>query len=427
MKAAILAVGSELLGTDRVDTNSLRLTRTLRARGVELVFKAVVGDDEQVISEAVRDLLGRADLLLVTGGLGPTADDVTRQGVAQACGRSLRVDDEVVREIEQKFSAMGLRMPALNRRQAQRIEGAEWIPNRRGTARGLRLEEEGDTIFLFPGVPVELEGMIESDLLPWLQDRTPGELTQETTLRTACLPESTVEERVAPAYERFGRETISILASPGEVLVKAHVTGSESAGVQRLQEMEAALRELLGDAVFAAGDTSLEEVVGDALRRQGHTVATAESCTGGLIAERITRVPGSSEWMLGGVVAYSNRIKSDLLDVEAASIALHGAVSREVAMALAAGARHRLSADWGIGVTGIAGPGGGSVAKPVGTVHVAVAGPASADIVHHGLRLPGDRQRVRRLSSQWGLDMLRRCLTDLGQLPAASTSPEYSG
>lgn len=427
MKAAILAVGSELLGTDRLDTNSLRLTQALQERGVDLVTKTVVGDDERVIADAVVGLLERADLLLVTGGLGPTADDVTRQGVARACGRSLVVDEEAVEEIERKFTAMGLRMPALNRRQAERIEGAEWIANERGTARGLHLETESGVIFMFPGVPVELEGMIASDLAPWLRARTAGEVTRGLTLRTACLPESTVEERIAAAYERFGRETISVLASPGEVLVKTRVTGPKAEDEARLRDMESLLRSLLGDAVFASGETSLEQVVGEALKERSETVATAESCTGGLIAERITRVPGSSGWMLGAVVAYANRIKSELLDVDPDAIERHGAVSREVALALAAGARRRLGADWGIGVTGIAGPAGGTVEKPVGTVHVAVAGPPPAGVVHRGLRLPGDRRRVRQLSSQWGLDMLRRCLLGLEQLPAAGTSPEYSG
>lgn len=427
MKAAILAVGSELLGSVRLDTNSLTLTRVLQSHGVELIAKEVVGDEEEMICEGVRTLLHRADLLLITGGLGPTADDVTRQGVAMACGRSLHLDQEVIAEIEEKFARLSVPMPGVNRRQAERIEGAEWISNRRGTARGMRLVHEGHTLFLFPGVPAELDGMIESDLDPWLTGHGSGESTSELTLRTACLPESAVEDRIAEAYERFGRTTISVLASPGEVLVKARATGSETHREARLQEIESLLRERLGDTVFAAGETRLEEVVGAALSRRRETVATAESCTGGLIAERITRVPGSSGWMLGGVVAYSNELKTRLVDVGEALITEHGAVSGEVAEALARGARERLGADWGIGVTGIAGPGGGSKAKPVGTVHVAVAGPGETSLVQRRLRLPGDRSTVRQLSSQWGLDMLRRCLSGLEQLPPASTSPEYSG
>lgn len=427
MKAAILAVGSELLGTERLDTNSLKLTRVLLDHGVTLVTKAIVGDDEGQIADTLRRLFSVAELVLITGGLGPTADDVTRQGVAQACDRKLGLDAEALEEIRQKFESMALRMPEINRRQAEKIEGSEWIPNRRGTARGLRLDVDERTVFLFPGVPAELEGMIESTLVPWLDGHTHGDRSRELTLRTACLPESTVEERIGEAYERFGREAISVLASPGEVLIKAYATGNEEACTRQLGEMETELRKLLGDAAFASGDRRLEAVVGEILERRGESVATAESCTGGLIAERITRVSGSSGWMVGGVVAYSNRLKSGLVGVPAEMIEMHGAVSRPVAEALARGAATRLGATWGIGVTGIAGPGGGSNEKPVGTVHVAVAGPEAGKLVHRRLRLPGDRSRVRLLSSQWALDMLRRELQGLSQLPQQSTSPEYSG
>lgn len=427
MRAAILAVGSELLGTERLDTNSLALTQALRNHGIDLIAKSIVGDDEAEIAETLRSLLERTELVLITGGLGPTADDVTRQGVARACERGIVFDPEALEEIRKKFAAMSLRMPEVNRRQAERIEGASWIPNPRGTARGLRVESDGRTIFLFPGVPTELEGMIEGTLLPWLAERTSGDRNEELTLRTACLPESTVEERLRAAYDRFGRESLSVLASPGEVLIKAYATGSEDQCANRLAEMEAVLRELLREAVFASGTTRLEAVVGEALGQRGETVATAESCTGGLIAERITRVPGSSRWMIGGVVAYSNQSKTELVQVPAASISKHGAVSRPVAEALAKGALRRFGATWGIGVTGIAGPAGGSEEKPVGTVHIAVAGPDEESLVHRVLRLPGDRARVRELSSQWGLDMLRRRLLGMPQLPEQSTSPEYSG
>lgn len=417
LQAAILAVGSELLGSDRLDTNSLRLTAVLRQHGVVLRRKAVVGDDESAIAEELRRMAAEADLVLVTGGLGPTADDVTREAAAAAFGRGLREDPAVLAAIEARYATYFRRMPEVNRRQAMVIEGATVLDNPNGTAPGLRLDEPDSTLFLFPGVPRELDGMIAGQLEPWLQGHAErsgvvGGGIETWTLRVACLAESELEERIAPAYGEFGRHDITVLASAGDILLKASAAGHAEARHARLRAMQSRLAELVGDAVYAWRESDdLETVVGRALRERRETLAVAESCTGGLLAQRLTRIAGSSDYFLGGVVAYANAAKESLLGVSPALLAEHGAVSEAAAMALARGARLRLGSSWGIGITGVAGPGGGSAEKPVGTVHVALVGPqADAPPVHRRLRVPGDRERVRWISTQWALDLLRRAL-----------------
>lgn len=416
MRAAILAIGTELLGTDRLDTNSLRLTEALERFGVELERKVVLGDRGEVLSREIRRLLDDHELVLATGGLGPTADDVTREAAAEALGRELVEDGDLLEELRERFRSFGRRMPEVNRRQALVPTGAtEVIPNRRGSAPGLRLTAgSGATLFLFPGVPAELEGMIESHLIPWLEERTDGASRETTVLKVAALPESEVEERIAPAYGEFGREAISVLAGAGEVLVRATASGEDGARRRHLKSMAERLAELLGDAVFSrSAEETLEAVVGRLLARRGETLVTAESCTGGLIAERITRVPGASEYFLGGAVVYCDRLKRELLGVPEEILAAHGAVSERVARAMAEGARRAFGADRALAVTGVAGPGGGSEDKPVGTVHFGWAGPDG--VGHRKLRFPGSRDRVRRLSAQAALEGLRRRLLDAGE------------
>ena len=414
MRAAILAIGSELLGTERLDTNSLLLTAVLDRHGVELRKKSVVGDSEEELAAEVRALLARVDLLLVTGGLGPTADDITRQGVAAALGRGLHLDPAVLATLEARFRAFVRRMPEVNRRQAEVIDGAVVLENAHGTAPGLRLDTRSDsgeaTIFLFPGVPHELRGMIADELEPWLAARSGGIARSSITLKIAGLPESEVEERIAPAYDEFGRESITILAGGGEIKLIATASGPEGERTARLAAMADRLAFLSGDAVYTRNaDDTLEGVVGDLLRRANATVATAESCTGGLLAERLTRIAGSSDYFPGGVVTYSNAEKIRLLGVPAELLAEHGAVSEPVARAMAEGARRTFGTDYGVGITGVAGPGGGSEEKPVGTVHLAVAGPGGR-VAHRRFRFPGDRERVRWFASQLALEILRRLL-----------------
>lgn len=416
MKAAFLAVGSELLGLHRLDTNSLRTAALLERYGVQMVGKSVVGDDEAAIGRALRHWMAETQLVVVSGGLGPTADDVTRAAVATALGRGLSRKEELVAALRRRFAAYGRPMPEANLRQADVIDGAEVITNPHGSAPAMRLQAEATTIFLFPGVPRELQAMLEADLEPWLQAHSrDGDgramAVERRVLKVACLPESEVEDRITPAYERFGRHDITVLANPGDLRIEIIARGTDEARRERLDTMQEALAGLVGRAVYACdGEATLEGVVGEALTTAGRTVVTAESCTGGLVAERLTRVAGSSAYVLGGVVAYSNGLKTALLGVPAALIASQGAVSEEVARAMATGARQRYGADYALAITGIAGPGGGSEEKPVGTVHVALAGPADDACSHRLLHLPGERDRVRWLTSQVVLDMLRRAL-----------------
>jgi nicotinamide-nucleotide amidase len=414
MRAAIVAVGSELLGPDRLDTNSLSLTTLLDRHGWELLGKEVVGDDAERIAAVLRRRAAEVPLVIVTGGLGPTADDVTRPAAAAAFGRGLREDPAVVEDIRAKFARLGRAMPEVNRRQAEVIDGAILIPNPRGTAPGMALETGAATVFLLPGVPTELAGMVASTVEPWLAARSAGQGRERRCLKVACLPESEVEERITAVYQEFGREAISVLAHPGEVEVRYSAAGAPEARGERLAALEQALRVRLGDAVFTDRETgTLEEAVGELLLAAGLTLGTAESCTGGLVAERMTRVAGSSRYFLGGAVTYSNPLKERLLEVPAGLLAAHGAVSAEVVRAMAQGARRRLGVDCAVAVTGIAGPEGGSPEKPVGLVHVAVAGggpPGEEEVEHRAARFPGDRERVRLQAGQLALELVRRRL-----------------
>ncbi len=408
MKAAFLAVGSELLGVDRLDTNSLAATALLERYGVELKYKAVAGDS---VADIERELLGMVsccDVVLVSGGLGPTADDVTREAVAAAFDRETREDAAVVANIREMFHRMGWVMPEVNRRQAMVIEGAQLIPNPQGTAPGQLLRADGAAVFLLPGVPRELKAMLREFVEPWLQSNTCGQVRETQVLKVAGVPESELEERITAAYEEFGRENVTVLAKPGDITLRFTATGEADTRQPRLAAMARRLRELVGEAVYSDRDEALEAAVGRELIEHGASVATAESCTGGLVAERLTRVAGSSAFFEGALVVYSNRLKTALAGVPEALLVAHGAVSEETAEALARGAREGLGTDYGIGVTGIAGPGGGSEEKPVGTVHIAVAGPRGGK--SRKFRFPGDRELVRWQSSQAALEMLRRQL-----------------
>jgi len=411
MDAAILAIGSELLGSDRLDTNSLLLTRALGAFGVKLERKVVVGDDVEVIDQEVKRLIEAVDLLLITGGLGPTSDDLTREGVARALARGLEVDEQVVADIERRFKRFGMPMPAVNRRQAELIDGASWLTNRRGSAPGMQIEADHCVLFLFPGVPSELEEMIETCLVPWLQQHSDGTKTETRVVKVACVAESDLEERIQPAYEEFGGEVISVLAAAGDIQVRLVATGRAEERTARLEAITDRIEGLVGSAAYTRdADGTLESVVGELLSAAGKKVATAESCTGGLVAERLTRVPGSSDFFEGATVTYSNRLKRELLGVDGDALDRYGAVSREVVEQMAVGVAARLQTDFGVAISGVAGPSGGTAAKPVGTVHVAVAEAGSEEVDHRELHLPGDRRRVRRLASQWALEMLRRRL-----------------
>ncbi|MCP4201364.1 MAG: competence/damage-inducible protein A [bacterium] len=422
MRATIIAVGSELLGADRSDTNSLFLADQLARYGIEVARKVIVGDrleDIQVELDRSRD---EAALVLVTGGLGPTRDDLTREAVARSLGRRLVRDPEIIEDIQRKFASFGREMAPVNERQADVIDGAQVLENRRGTAPGLRIEDAHATLFLFPGVPTELHGLVERTLVPWLESHAPGGGFERRVFKVACIPESDLEERLESLYARFGNEGVSLLPSPGEVMVGLTRGGSPDERAVWFEPRERLLEQLLGDHVFGrAEEALLEAEVGRLLDKGGKTVATAESCTGGGVAERLTAVPGSSAYFLGAAVTYSNELKASLLGVPRRVIDDHGAVSSQVAQAMALGVRARLGSDFGLAVTGIAGPGGGSEEKPVGTVHVALAGDDEPKTVERRFQFPGNRARVRRLTTQWALDLLRRRL--LGAEASAQGQP----
>jgi nicotinamide-nucleotide amidase len=406
--AACLAVGSELLGDEKLDRNSLTITRSLARYGVVVDEKRVVGDDINQIATTIRDLLTKHDLVVVTGGLGPTADDVTRDGVAQALDRPIRHSEEVERWVRDRYASRGREMPVFAPAMARVIEGSQLLYNNRGTAPGMLFDLRGRLLAILPGPPWEMEEMLERDLLPELVSWNPGAVRVRRTLVLGGVFESDVEESVRHLYERFGRENVSILASYGVVRLVLSAEGEEGSARHHLDVMERAFEEVLGDDLAGTDVTGLAEAAIEELRRRGQTLATAESCTGGLVSARLTDVPGASDAFVGGVVSYSNDVKEHQLGVPLDVLVDHGAVSEEVAHAMASGVRTRLAADWGIGITGIAGPTGGTDDKPVGLVHWAVAGPGGVWAEHRVF--PGDRSVVREWSLNNALDLLRRRL-----------------
>jgi len=416
MKAEIIAVGSELLTPDRLDTNSLFLTAELNKIGIEVTRKCVVGDKRDDVREAFTHGLSRSDVTISTGGLGPTEDDLTREVVADLLGRKLESNLEVLRGIEQRFQKLGRKMADVNARQAMVPVGATVLENTRGTAPGLWMESDGRIVILLPGPPQEMQNMFARQVAERIMKRA-GDVRQMTReLRVTGMPESDVDQRIAPIYTKYEGVHTTILAAPGEIQIHLRAWSGDKPGTDKtLNEMVERITLALGENVFTRQGQSLEHVVADALTLNPATISTAESCTGGLLAERLTRIPGSSNYFLGGVVSYSNALKSAWVDVPTSMIESHGAVSVEVAVALADGIRRRTGSTLGIGITGVAGPGGGTPEKPVGLVHVALAdGNAPTE---RRLNFPGDRERVRLQATQTALDMVRRYFIYSGGKP----------
>ncbi len=409
MDAEIIAVGSELLTPYRLDTNSLFLTEQLNALGIEVRFKTIVGDDGDRLARVFREALGRSQVIIITGGLGPTMDDLSREVVAQVLGRQLREIPEIRKKIEERFARLGRPMPENNLRQALVPEGATWLDNKNGTAPGLWIEHDGATVMLLPGPPSELEALFQSECRPRLARIAPEERLKTRVYKIVGLPESEVDHRIAPIYQAYRNPTTTILATPGaiEVHIRARAP-SEAEADALLNELGDKIELALGDHVFSTGGESLEEIVGMYLVIKQKTVAVAESCTGGLVSERLTRVPGSSNFFLGGAVCYSNALKTKLAGVPPALIEENGAVSKPVAQALAEGIRKRTGASIGLGITGVAGPSGGSAEKPVGLVFIGLADEPGTLI--REFRFPGNRERVRQWASQAALEMIRRRL-----------------
>lgn len=405
--AEIIAIGSELLTPTKTDTNSLWLTEKLNEVGIEVKLKTIVGDDEARLEEVIKDALKRSDVVVTTGGLGPTEDDITRRVSARAVGRDLIFDENVLAEIAQKFERLNRKMPETNERQAFIIEGARVLPNPNGSAVGMSVEIGEKFFVILPGPPRELQPMFENFVLPKLRENAGEIFVKRKVLRVAGMGESAVDEMIAPIYKTYKTVETTILFNKSEIEI--HLTAqseTESSAENVLEELAGKIAEKIGGAVFSTNGEKMEEIVGAILRNKKKTLSVAESCTGGLISERLTEISGSSDYFIEGVVAYANEAKIRTLNVPPTLIEKHGAVSAEVAEAMAKGVRERAETDFGISVTGIAGPDGGTDEKPVGLVFIGYADENETKTIK--LNLPGDRYLIRWRSSQAALDLLRR-------------------
>jgi nicotinamide-nucleotide amidase len=407
--AEIIAIGSELLTPERTDTNSLWLTERLNEIGVGVKLKTIVGDDEARLEETIRDALKRSDIVITTGGLGPTEDDVTRQVSARAIGRELVYHPDIEEHLRERFRNWGREMPEINKRQAVAIEGSEILPNPNGSACGMYVETDGKVLAVFPGPPREMQPMFTDHVLPKLRERAGGVLVRRRVLRVSGIGESAIDEAIAPIYSSYKDVQTSILFSKSEVEVHLSATSTDEAkALATLDELAKKIADKLGIAVFATNGETMEQIIAKLLTDRGETVATAESCTGGLIARRLTELAGSSKFFIEGAVTYANDAKVRTLNVKQETLDKFGAVSAETAEAMARGMRERAGTDYAISVTGIAGPDGGTDEKPVGTVWFGLADKESVKTIK--LVFPGDRYLIRWRSSQAALDMLRRRL-----------------
>lgn len=407
LSAEIIAIGSELLTPLHVDTNSLWLTEKLNQIGIEVKLKTVVGDDELRLEESIRDALRRSQIVIATGGLGPTEDDITRKVFSRVLKRSLILNKDLLAHIRSLFEKRGVRMSPNNERQALLLKDAQVLFNHNGTAPGMYITDGDRRVILLPGPPREMKPMFEQQCLPLLQESSYGLRVKRRVLRITGLTESGLDELIAPIYSRYKNPTTTILFTNSELQVHLTATAAGDQEADRLlMELSEKIEERLGFNVFSVNGESLEEVVGYYLKLKNYTVATAESCTGGLIAQRLTSVAGSSAYFLHGAVTYSIQSKIDLLGVDKALIEEQGAVSAEVAEAMAVGVKRISGTTIGLSVTGIAGPDSDTSGKPVGLVYIGIAN--DFEVAHKEIRLPGDRERVRWLASTAALDWMRR-------------------
>ena len=410
LSAEIIAIGSELLTPTKTDTNSLWLTEKLNDIGIEVKLKTIVGDDGERLEETVRDAMRRSDIVITTGGLGPTEDDITRQWTAKALDRELVYHDEIEEHLRSRFRSWGREMPEINKRQAYIIDRAEILPNPNGSAVGMFVGDARKMLAILPGPPRENQPMFTEHVLPKLKGVVGDVYVKRRILRVSGLGESAVDEIAAPIYTAYSDVQTSILFNKSEVEI--HIAASsETAATAELtvDKLAGELAEALGKAVFSTNGETMEEIVGNRLKERGETVSIAESCTGGLVARRLTEIPGSSAYFMEGAVTYSKEAKMRTLNVSPEIIEFHGAVSAESAEAMAKGMLAYAGTDHAISVTGIAGPDGGSEEKPVGTVFIGYADKKGAKSVK--IVLPGDRYLIRWRSSQAALDYLRRQLT----------------
>ena len=414
MKLEVLTIGTELLLGYTVDTNAAELGRALAAAGAEITRRTTVADRPEAIRAGVAEALDRAGFVITTGGLGPTRDDMTKTVVAELFGKRLVLDERLLAGIQARFDRLGRTMPAINRTQAEVPEGAVILPNARGTAPGLWVEDAGGrVVVLLPGVPREMRGLLVEEVLPRIVARQGGErrVVLSRTVRTTGVSESALAERVGPIEPDIAPLTLAYLPSVQGVDLRVTAWGLELKDAEaRLADVVRRLKAAVGEHGYGEEDADLAAVLLEALRTGRHRLAVAESCTGGMVGERITNIPGASDTFIGGVVAYADVIKTAALKVPLETLEAYGAVSEEAVRAMAEGAQRLFSADCTIAVTGIAGPGGGTPEKPVGTVWLAARVHTATRVLQRVL--PGDRDEVRRRAAQAGLDLLRRLLAE---------------
>jgi nicotinamide-nucleotide amidase len=413
LSAEIIAIGSELLTPTKTDTNSLWLTEKLNEIGIEVKLKTVVGDDALRLEEVIKDALKRSEVVITTGGLGPTEDDITRQISAKATGLELVYHEDLAEELRERFKKWGREMPEINKRQAYIIKGAKILPNPNGSASGMLVNLDKKYLAIFPGPPRELMPMFENFVLPELTNLTGEIVFRKRILKVSGMGESAIDEAIAPIYSKYENVQTSVLFNKSEVeihLTAQSKTAEEADSIN--EEIANKILQTLGLAVFSTNGEEMEEVIGKLLLECGKTISVAESCTGGLIGERITNVAGSSDYFIEGAVTYSNDAKIRTLAVPKELIEEFGAVSAEVCEAMAKGMRERAQTDFAISVTGVAGPTGGTEEKPVGTVFIGYAD--ETQVKSRKIILPGDRYLIRWRSSQAALDILRRNLLKQG-------------
>jgi len=413
MKSEIVAIGSEMLTPHRQDTNSLFLTEKLNEIGVTVAFKTIVGDRQKDLVNAIRTALSRTDIVILMGGLGPTEDDLTREATAEALSLTLKRDAPLVASLHARAATWRITMPENNLKQADVIEGATVLPNVNGSAPGQWLDVTHECyrklVLLIPGPPSECKPIFETECMPRLRAVVPRRFIAQRTLKAAMIPESQADKLLAPIYTNYSDVETTILAHNGDIQLSLLCTKKDmETAEQRVDELASRMEEALDDWLYSTQGESLEQIVLYYLGLRQATLATAESCTGGLVAQRITAIPGSSRSFLGGAVVYSNELKTAFAGVPAELIEQYGAVSEEVARALASGIRQRTGATIGLAITGIAGPSGGTETKPVGLVYIAVSDAQRTDVLERTFR--GSRQRVREWTAHQALDLVRRKL-----------------
>jgi nicotinamide-nucleotide amidase len=413
MNCEIIAIGSELLTPYRQDTNSLFLTDRLLKLGVNVIFKTIVGDRLSHLTSAIQLALGRTDIVITMGGLGPTEDDLTRQAVSEALGIRLRRNPEIIGALYARFAARRAQMTENNARQADVLDGSQILENPRGTAPGQWVDtvygNHRKLVILLPGPPTELKAMFDAQCMERLRAVVPKRTIATRTLKLAMIGESQADSRIAPIYTKYKDVDTTILAHTGDITLNLSCSkGDQDAAQARVDELAGRIEEELEEFVYSSQGESLEQIVLYYLGLRAATLSVAESCTGGQVSERLTSISGSSRCFLGGAVVYSDELKTLFAGVPPSLIEANGAVSREVAASLAEGIRRKASSTYGLGVTGIAGPNGGSEEKPVGLVYVAVTDGKQTEVVEK--RFGGDREHIRSWTSQQALDLVRRRL-----------------